>query len=193
MKRREAECKNSKHSSNDMAKKEPECYNCHKRYIVQTRRVMRQVKTLILKDKYVDVVVVSNNYEFLRVLTTSISDTYTFLVKEFFETLELKEGGVVLLGNNKIYKMQGMRLVNMKMFDNQEMLQGVRYVSDLKRNLLLISLFNLAGLTTKIEQGTINILKRVSIIVKGLKRLFNINHVCLWLVRLLITFIFIIF
>jgi len=38
-------------------------------------------------------------------------------VKEFFETLELKEGVVVLLGDNKAYKVQSMGSIRLKIFD----------------------------------------------------------------------------
>jgi len=50
------------------------------------------------------------------------------LINEFFETLKLKEGKVVLLENNKVYKVQYMRSVKLKMFDNWEILQDGRYV-----------------------------------------------------------------
>ena len=57
-----------------------------------------------------------------------------YLVKEFFEILELKKGGVILLYNNKVCKVQGMGFVKLKMFDDQDMLlQEVRYVSELKK------------------------------------------------------------
>jgi len=69
------------------------------------------------------------------------------LVKEFFDTLELKESGVVLLGNNKAYK--------------------VRYVLELKKNLLSINMFDQIDLTINIEQGVIKIIRRVSTIAKG--------------------------
>jgi len=43
-------------------------------------------------------------------------------MEEFFETLKLKEGTVVLLGNNKVCKVQDMWSITLKMFDNWEML-----------------------------------------------------------------------
>ncbi|RDX69165.1 putative mitochondrial protein, partial [Mucuna pruriens] len=36
--------------------------------------------------------------------------------KDYFESLNLKEGGVVLLGNNKPCKVQGMGSIRLKMF-----------------------------------------------------------------------------
>jgi len=62
-------------------------------------------------------------------------------LKEFFETLELKEESSVLLESNKAYKVQAMGSIRLKMFDNWEvLLQNVRYVLELKRNLLSITM-----------------------------------------------------
>ena len=59
--------------------------------------------------------------------------------KEYFETLALKEGGVVRLGNKKACKVQGMGNVRLKMFDGREfLLKEVRYIPELKRNLISI-------------------------------------------------------
>nr|KYP47117.1 hypothetical protein KK1_031275 [Cajanus cajan] len=80
------------------------------------------------------------------------------LVKDFFETLELKESGVVLLDNNKTCKVKSMGIVHLRMFDNYEiLLQDVRYVLKLKRNILLISIFDGLGYSNKIEHGMIKI------------------------------------
>jgi len=55
-------------------------------------------------------------------------------VKKFFDTLELKEGGIVLLEENKAYKGQSMWSIKLRIFDDCEMLlQEVRYVPKLKR------------------------------------------------------------
>lgn len=43
-------------------------------------------------------------------------------------------------------------------------------VQELKRNLLFVSMFDLMGLSTKIEQGTIKILKGASIVAKEVKK-----------------------
>ena len=92
-------------------------------------------------------------------------------IKDFFETLELKEGGVVLLRNNKSYRVHDMGTVRLKMFDDQEMLlQDVKYVLELKRNLLSISMFDNLGYSTKIEHGLIKISNGALIVAEGVKR-----------------------
>ncbi|MCI56357.1 hypothetical protein A2U01_0077608, partial [Trifolium medium] len=42
--------------------------------------------------------------------------------KEYFETLERIEGGVVRLGNNKACKVQGTGRIRLKMFDDRDFL-----------------------------------------------------------------------
>lgn len=64
--------------------------------------------------------------------------------KEYFETLALKEGGVVRLGNNKACKVQGKGNVRLKMFDS-------------------------VGYCTRIEHGVCKILHGALITVKGSK------------------------
>ncbi|WVZ02271.1 hypothetical protein V8G54_023077 [Vigna mungo] len=92
-------------------------------------------------------------------------------VKEFFENLDQKEHGNVLLGNNKACRVQGVGSVRLKMFDNREMvLQAVRYVPELKRNLISISAFDLGGYTTKVEDGVMRVCSGDSVVAKGRRR-----------------------
>ena len=89
-------------------------------------------------------------------------------VKDYFEDLEQKEYGTVLLGNNKACKVHGIGTVRLRMFDNREMLlQDVRYVPKLKRNLISISMFDLMGCTTKVDNGMMKVSTGASIIAKG--------------------------
>ncbi|RDX64245.1 putative mitochondrial protein, partial [Mucuna pruriens] len=63
--------------------------------------------------------------------------------KDYFESLNLKEGGVVLLGNNKPCKVQGMGSIRLNMFN---------------------------GYTTQIEHGIMKISNNNLVIAKGIKR-----------------------
>lgn len=55
-------------------------------------------------------------------------------VEEFFETLKLKEWGIVFLGNNKARKVQDMVSIRLKMYDIWEMvLQDMKYVSKIEK------------------------------------------------------------
>jgi len=147
--------KSKQYSSNNLV--DVECYNCHKKghFKMSCPRNGKGMKSHF-KEEFVDVVVTSNSYESVRVLVVSVLYTeklghrlkmhLSYIIKKFFETIELKEGTVVLLVNNKACKVQDMRSIKLKM------LQKVRYVLELKRNLLLISMFDYIGLTIRIEQ-----------------------------------------
>lgn len=63
--------------------------------------------------------------------------------KEYFETLKLEQGGIVLLGENKACKVHGIGMIKLKMFDDHEfLLHNMRYVPDLRQFFLSISIFN---------------------------------------------------
>ena len=60
-----------------------------------------------------------------------------------FEELCDQDGGSVLLGNNKAYKIIGIEYVRFKLHDESiKLLTGVRYVPDLKRNLISFGEFD---------------------------------------------------
>ena len=88
--------------------------------------------------------------------------------KEYFETLELKEGGVVHLGTNKACKIQGMGIIRLKMFDDSDfLLKNVRYIPELKRNLISVSMFDGLGYCSRIEPGMMRISHGALLIAKG--------------------------
>nr|KYP64657.1 Retrovirus-related Pol polyprotein from transposon TNT 1-94 [Cajanus cajan] len=90
--------------------------------------------------------------------------------KDYFETLKFKEGGTVLLGDDHPCQVQGIGTVRLKMFDNREyILKDVRYVPDLKRNLISISMFDSLGYATKTQHGVLKILNGSLVIAKGNK------------------------
>lgn len=89
---------------------------------------------------------------------------------EYFETLKIEQGGVVCLGDNKACKVHGIVMIKLKMFDERELLiHNVRYVLELKQNLLYLSMFDDLGYCTKVERRVLNISYDGVIIVKGSK------------------------
>ncbi|RDX86307.1 hypothetical protein CR513_32380, partial [Mucuna pruriens] len=155
------------------------CFNYHKTGHFKKDCPEKESKSFM--DSFDDVVA-SDGYENVGVMVASTSNmqrnwvmdcecTYHMCPMKDFETLELKEGGVVLLGNNKSCKVQGMGTIWLKMFDNCEiLLQDVRYVLELKRNLLSITLFDVLGYTARIEHGMHKISNGALIIAKGTKK-----------------------
>lgn len=89
-------------------------------------------------------------------------------MNKYFETLDLKESGVVQLVINKTCKVHGIRAVQLKMFDNLYfLLCNVRYVPEPKLNLLSISRFHYLNYCTRIEHDMWTILLSELMIVKG--------------------------
>nr|KYP36396.1 Retrovirus-related Pol polyprotein from transposon TNT 1-94 [Cajanus cajan] len=129
-----------------------------------------------------DIAAISDGYESADVLVVTTSQTQKDWVmdsgcsyhmcpkKDYFETLKLKEGGTVLLGDDHPCQVQGIGTVRLKMFDNREyILKDVRYVPDLKRNLISISMFDSLGYATKTQHGVLKILNGSLVIAKGNK------------------------
>ena len=66
--------------------------------------------------------------------------------KNVFEELCEQDGGSVLLGNNKACKIAGIGSVRFKLHDESiRLLTEVRYVPDLKRNLISLGEFDKKG------------------------------------------------
>lgn len=82
----------------------------------------------------------------------------------------LEQGGVALLGDNKVCKVHGINAVKLKMFDDSEfIIYNMRYVQKLMWNLLSISMFDDLGYFTRVERGVLKISHDKVIIAKGSK------------------------
>ncbi|KAH9669963.1 hypothetical protein KPL70_022004 [Citrus sinensis] len=72
--------------------------------------------------------------------------------KSFFKTFESVNGGKVLLGNNLACKVAGIGTISLKLHDGVTRdLHQVRYVPDLKRNLISLGMVDQSGCTIKAE------------------------------------------
>lgn len=77
---------------------------------------------------------------------------YTCSRKEYFETLKLKEGGVVHLGYKKAFTVHDIGTIKLKMFGDRDfLLHNMNYVLDLKQILLSISMVDDIGHFTRVE------------------------------------------
>lgn len=75
------------------------------------------------------------------------------------------------MGNNDICKVISMGNVNLKVHDKTiRELKEVRYVPNLKRNLISLGMLDQIGLSIKVEYGELKILNRSPTIMKGAKK-----------------------
>ena len=88
--------------------------------------------------------------------------------KDWFETFEDVHGGQVILGNNKIYEVMGIGTVRIKMHDGVErVLQKVRYIPRLKRNLISLGTLDVKGFNYKASSGVLSVTKGRMVVMKG--------------------------
>lgn len=88
--------------------------------------------------------------------------------KDWFETLTPFSGGTVLMGNNAACKVAGVGTIKIKMFDGiVRTLGNVRYIPDLKKNLISLGTLDSSGCTTSVREGIMKICKGSMIIMKG--------------------------
>lgn len=102
--------------------------------------------------------------------------------KSWFESLELKDGGVVLLGNNKYCRVLGVGKIKIQLHDGSKiMLSEVRYIPELRRNLISLGMLETNGCWFKSENGLLKVLNGYRVLMKGTKSnglyIFNSNTI----------------
>ncbi|KAH9734079.1 hypothetical protein KPL71_017263 [Citrus sinensis] len=90
--------------------------------------------------------------------------------ENYFTTYQLCDEGMILMGNNSMCKVVGIGTVSLRMFDGvvRELTQ-VRFVLDLKRNLISIGMLDRTGCVIKAENGVLRMIKGSIVIMKGIK------------------------
>ena len=91
-------------------------------------------------------------------------------VKEWYQ--ELAEGeGSVLLGNNEVCKIRGVGSVSLKLDDGSiKVLTGVRYIPEVKRNLISLGMLEKKGYTSSSGNGVMKISKEGRVVMTALRR-----------------------
>ena len=88
--------------------------------------------------------------------------------KTYFSYYHDLDGGKVMMGNNAVCKVIGMGNVSLRLHDGTIWeLREVRYVPDLKRNLISLGLIDQNGFSVKLESGRLLIMKGSKIVMKG--------------------------
>ena len=87
--------------------------------------------------------------------------------KDWFDTYRLVNCGFVLMGNNVVCKVFGIRIIKVKMFDNVvRTLQDVRHVPDLKKNLISLGTLDSNGIRYKSKNGIMKVSKGAMVMMK---------------------------
>lgn len=95
---------------------------------------------------------------------------YMSPIKSWFEELQEKGDGLVLLGNNKACRIKGVGSIRIRMHDGVDrLLKNVRYVPELKRNLIKLGTLDSRGCTFKCENGQMKVLRGSMVVMKAIK------------------------
>ncbi|KAG8503097.1 hypothetical protein CXB51_000873 [Gossypium anomalum] len=88
--------------------------------------------------------------------------------REWFSTYSSVEGGVVRMGNYSSSKVIGIGTVKIKMHDGTiRILSDVRYVPDLRKNLISSSILDLKGCRINIKSSGIKVSRGAFVLLKG--------------------------
>ncbi|KAH9698871.1 Integrase catalytic domain-containing protein [Citrus sinensis] len=91
--------------------------------------------------------------------------------KDYLLNYHETDGGKVMMGNNAVCKIVGIGNVNLKLHDGTiRELREVRYVTELKRNLISLGMLDQMGLSIKLESGELRISNGDGLVMKGYKR-----------------------
>ena len=91
--------------------------------------------------------------------------------RDWFTEFEELNGGSVLMGNNQQCKVEGIGSVAIRMYDGMiRVFKNVRYVPNLKRNLISLGTLDEEGYSYRAERGILKASKGSLVILKGDKR-----------------------
>ncbi|KAH1030311.1 hypothetical protein J1N35_046175 [Gossypium stocksii] len=90
--------------------------------------------------------------------------------REWFSTYSSVEGGVVCMGNDSSNKVIGIGTIKIRIHDGAiRTLSDVRYIPDLRKNLISLSILDLKGCKINIESSGIKVSRGSLILLKGKK------------------------
>lgn len=90
--------------------------------------------------------------------------------KNLLESFKETDGGQVIFGNNQTCKVQGIRSIRLMIQDrNQVILQDVRYVPKLKRNLISLGTLDKSSYSFEAEKGILTVHEDTKIVMKGMR------------------------
>jgi hypothetical protein len=96
--------------------------------------------------------------------------------KELFSSLDLIDGGVVLMGNDVACKTKGIGKIRLKLHDGSaRVLKEVRYVPDMKKNLISLGVLESKGYKITMENGIMKVISGALVMMKATRK-NNLYH-----------------
>ena len=100
---------------------------------------------------------------------------HTCFIREAFSSLIPSTPGIVLMGNNSPCKIEGIGKGSIKMFDEKiHTLSNVKYVLELKRNLISLGTLESQGYKFSKEGGNLKVCKGSLVVIKGHQKATNL-------------------
>jgi hypothetical protein len=88
--------------------------------------------------------------------------------KHLFSRLEEFDGGAVLMGNDDVCEIKGIRTIHLKMHNGAvKTLTEVRYVPDLKKNLLSLEVLESSGYKISMHGGVLRAIRGALVVLRG--------------------------
>ncbi|KAH9779095.1 hypothetical protein KPL71_007588 [Citrus sinensis] len=92
-------------------------------------------------------------------------------VKTYFTEYQEIDGGRVIMGNNSICRIIGIGNVSLRLHDGStRVINQVRHVPDLKRNLISLGMLDQIGCKIRLESGQLCVLNGSNLVMKGTRK-----------------------
>lgn len=89
----------------------------------------------------------------------------------YFTDYQKFDGGRVMMGNNTMCGVIGYGNVRLRLHDMTILeIKQVRHVPDLKRNLILLGMFDQMGYIVKVESGNLRVINGSTTVMKGTRK-----------------------
>ncbi|GKC65788.1 retrovirus-related pol polyprotein from transposon TNT 1-94 [Tanacetum coccineum] len=121
-------------------------------------------------DDYEVMIVMSVQALLDWIMDSECSYHITHRLDIFFDFLKC-DGGSVLLGDNRECKIRGIGKVRVQLRDGSSfMLNNVRYIPELKRNLISLGTLEKEGYTVKLQSGKVTVINGSKVALFGIRR-----------------------